>query len=125
QVLLPLNEPTYGTPRKSQIQTYLESNNGPGLQHLAVKTDDIFATLRDMKKRSHLGGFNFMARPASSYYQNLPERVPDLSKEQLRNIEELGLMADQDDQGILLQIFTHPVGDRPTFFLEVIPRIGC
>ncbi|CAM9183841.1 unnamed protein product, partial [Choristocarpus tenellus] len=122
-VLLPLNEPTFGTPRKSQIQTYLEQNNGPGLQHLALKTDDIFSTMRCMRERSLLGGFEFMDRPEGSYYKDLPGRVPGLTEEQYK--QELGLLVDNDDEGILVQIFTRPVGDRPTFFLEIIQRIGC
>lgn len=74
-VLLPINEPTYGTRRKSQIQTYLEQNEGPGLQHLALKTDDIITTLRHMRKHSELGGFEFMPRPGDSYYRKLPEKI--------------------------------------------------
>eukprot|EP00891_Asterochloris_glomerata_P003896 jgi/Astpho2/3896/Aster-04404 len=125
-VLLPINEPTFGTPRKSQIQTYLEQNEGAGLQHLALKTDDIFATMRELKARTHQGGFDFMPRASEAYYRNLPNKFGDkLSKEQLQQVEELGLLADIDDQGILLQIFTKPLSDRPTIFLEIIQRIGC
>lgn len=68
-VLLPINEPTFGTPRKSQIQTFLEQNEGPGLQHLALKTDDIFYTLRMMQERSEFGGFEFMPRASDEYYK--------------------------------------------------------
>jgi 4-hydroxyphenylpyruvate dioxygenase len=68
-VILPLNEPTFGTPRKSQIQTYLEQNEGPGLQHLALKTDDIFSTLRLMKERTSCGGFSFMPKASDHYYR--------------------------------------------------------
>ncbi|CAM9425951.1 unnamed protein product [Phaeothamnion confervicola] len=125
EVLLPLNEPTYGTPRKSQIQTFLEQNDGPGLQHLALKSDDIFKTMRLMRERSFLGGFEFMDCPSAEYYAALPKRIPSLTAAQLAQIEELGLLADEDDQGILLQVFTKPVGDRATFFLEIIQRIGC
>lgn len=126
EVLLPLNEPTYGTKRKSQIQTYLEYNNGAGLQHLALATNDIFATMKKMRAVSWCGGFEFMERPAPTYYQELPARIGDaLTKEQYAMVEELGLLADKDDQGVLLQIFTKPVGDRPTLFLEIIQRIGC
>jgi len=125
-VLLPVNEPTYGTPRKSQIQTYLEQNEGPGIQHLALKTNDIFATIREMKQRKYLGGFDFMPRASDEYYRNLPEKIGDgLTQEQYRQIEELGLLADKDDQGILLQVFSKPVGDRLTLFLEIIQRVGC
>uniref|UniRef100_A0A7S4IYZ2 4-hydroxyphenylpyruvate dioxygenase n=1 Tax=Odontella aurita TaxID=265563 RepID=A0A7S4IYZ2_9STRA len=126
-VLLPLNEPTEGR-RKSQIQTYLEQNRGPGLQHLALKTDDIFTTIARMRKSyDDLGiGFELMARPSDEYYRELPERLGDrLADAQYRELEELGILADADDEGVLLQVFTKPVGDRPTFFVEIIQRIGC
>ncbi|GBF87494.1 carbamoyl-phosphate synthase large subunit, chloroplastic-like protein [Raphidocelis subcapitata] len=125
-VLLPINEPTFGTKRKSQIQTYLEQNEGPGLQHLALKTNDIIATLREMSARSELGGFEFMPRPCEAYYRALPGRIGDaLTPQQYAALEELGILADKDDQGVLLQIFTKPLGDRPTIFIEIIERVGC
>jgi len=125
-VLLPVNEPTFGTPRKSQIQTYLEQNEGPGLQHLALKTSDIISTLRSMYAHSDFGGFEFMPRPSDKYYKELPNKIGDaLTPEQYKAVEELGILADKDDQGILLQIFTKPLGDRPTVFIEIIERIGC
>ncbi|KAJ0408336.1 hypothetical protein ATCC90586_000077 [Pythium insidiosum] len=125
-VLTPINEPTFGTKRKSQIQTYLEQNVGAGLQHMALKTNNIFHTLAEMRKRSFLGGFEFMPSPDASYYKRLPERIGnDLTPEQFKRIEELGLLVDKDDQGILLQIFTKPLGDRPTVFIEIIERVGC
>lgn len=125
-ILLPVNEPTFGTRRKSQIQTFLEQNEGAGLQHLALKTDNIFETMRLMKKMSYAGGFEFMPRPSDSYYRNLSKKVGDsLTEEQYKEVEELGLLVDKDDQGVLLQIFTKPVGDRPTIFLEIIERVGC
>ena len=126
-VLLPVNEPTFGTKRKSQIQTYLEQNNGPGLQHLALKTDDIFTTVREMRKYSHMhGGFDFQAPASDDYYKHLKEKIGDaLTDEQYALVEELGLLVDKDDQGVLIQVFTKPVGDRPTLFLEIIQRVGC
>jgi len=125
-VLLPVNEPTYGTKRKSQIQTYLEHNNGPGLQHLALYTTDIFLTMRKLRELEDYGGFELQERPSPLYYQDLPSRIGDsLTPEQYKLVEELGLLVDKDDQGVLLQIFTKPVGDRPTLFLEIIQRIGC
>ncbi|GAB4842876.1 hypothetical protein Ancab_012855 [Ancistrocladus abbreviatus] len=125
-VLLPMNEPVYGTKRKSQIQTYLEHNEGAGVQHLALMTEDIFLTLREMRKRSMVGGFEFMPSPPPTYYRNLKNRVGDaLTEEQIKECEELGILVDRDDQGTLLQIFTKPVGDRPTIFIEIIQRIGC
>jgi 4-hydroxyphenylpyruvate dioxygenase len=126
QVLLPLNEPTPGK-RKSQIQTYLEQNEGAGLQHLALKTDDIFATIRQMREAEEMfGGFELMKRPSDEYYRDLPDRLGDqLTEEQYASLEVLGILADADDEGILLQVFTKPIGDRPTFFVEIIQRIGC
>ncbi|XP_009118533.2 4-hydroxyphenylpyruvate dioxygenase [Brassica rapa] len=125
-VLLPVNEPVHGTKRKSQIQTFLEHNEGAGLQHLALMSEDIFRTLREMRKRSGVGGFDFMPSPPPTYYKNLKKRVGDvLSDEQIRECEELGILVDRDDQGTLLQIFTKPLGDRPTIFIEIIQRVGC
>eukprot|EP01104_Vermistella_antarctica_P002596 TRINITY_DN12811_c0_g1_i1.p1 TRINITY_DN12811_c0_g1~~TRINITY_DN12811_c0_g1_i1.p1 ORF type:complete len:450 (+),score=131.48 TRINITY_DN12811_c0_g1_i1:79-1350(+) len=125
-ILLPINEPTHGTKRKSQIQTYLEQNESAGVQHVALKTDDIIATMRELKKRTFLGGFDFMPRASDAYYKQLPKKIGDsLTEQQFKDIEELGLLADKDDQGILLQVFTKPLGDRPTVFFEIIQRIGC
>ena len=127
-ILLPVNEPTFGTKRKSQIQTYLEQNGGPGLQHLALKTDDIFATVREMRRHGGgRGGFEFQKPASADYYAKLPERVgaDALTKEQFEMVQELGLLVDKDDQGVLVQIFTKPLGDRPTVFIEIIQRIGC
>lgn len=126
-VLMPVNEPTFGTPRKSQIQTYLEQNQGCGIQHIAVKTEDIFTTMREMKKRGECGGFDFMPAPNHEYYLRVPERIGKdvLTPAQLVELEELGLLADKDDQGVLLQVFTQPVFDRTTVFLEIIQRLGC
>lgn len=123
-VLLPVNEPTFNTPRKSQIQTYLEQNGGPGLQHLALKTNDIFTTMKRMRAVTAYGGLEFMPKPSKEYYEALPDKIgPYLSPKQYKLCEELGLLVDRDDQGVLLQIFTKPVGDRSTFFFEIIQRI--
>ncbi|KAL3916927.1 MAG: hypothetical protein SGILL_004954 [Bacillariaceae sp.] len=126
EVLLPLNEPTNGR-RKSQIQTYLEQNEGAGLQHLALKTSDIFSTVRKMREvQQDLFGFELMKQPSDEYYRELPDRLGDrLTPEQYVELEELGILADADDEGVLLQLFTKPVGDRPTFFFEIIQRVGC
>jgi 4-hydroxyphenylpyruvate dioxygenase len=133
KVLLPLNEPTFGTKRKSQIQTYLEQNQGEGVQHIALFTTDIIKTMTAMKALGDHGGFEFQDSLGDQYYESLRSRLkmddpniyPRLSEEQLEGIKKLGILADRDDQGILLQIFTRPVGDRPTLFLEIIQRIGC
>lgn len=124
-VLLPLNEPTFGTKRKSQIQTYLEQNNGEGVQHLALFTNDIVHTLKKMKEI--VGGFEFMDPQPKSYYEKLPAKLGSLlSSKQYQQIEELGILADKDqDDGVLLQVFTKPLSDRPTIFIEIIQRIGC
>jgi 4-hydroxyphenylpyruvate dioxygenase len=126
-VLTPFNEPTFGTKRKSQIQNFLDHNNGSGVQHMALKTDDIFATMAELKQRSHCGGFEFMPAPGQDYYDRVPERIgkDTLTAAELKKLQDLGLLADKDDQGVLLQVFTKPVGDRPTAFLEIIQRIGC
>ncbi|KAF3776358.1 4-hydroxyphenylpyruvate dioxygenase [Nymphaea thermarum] len=125
-VLLPMNEPVFGTKRRSQIQTYLEHNEGAGLQHLAIGSANIFRTLREMRKRSFIGGFEFMPPAPPTYYRNLKNRIGDvLSDQEIQECEELGILVDRDDQGVLLQIFTKPIGDRPTIFLEIIQRVGC
>lgn len=102
-------------------------NNGEGVQHIALYTPDIFATLRHMRAAAEVGGFELQQRPATSYYAGARQRVGSaLSEQQYAQCEELGVLADKDDaEGVLLQVFTKPVGDRPTLFLEVIQRIGC
>ena len=105
-VLMPFNEPTHGTKRQSQIQTYLDHNNGSGVQHIALKTDDIFRTMRELRQRSLCGGFEFMPAPNQFYYDNVPARIGEdtLTADQLKELQELGLLADRDDQGVLLQV---------------------
>ncbi|KAL5731999.1 4-hydroxyphenylpyruvate dioxygenase [Ranunculus cassubicifolius] len=91
--LLGLNEPVYGTQRKSKIQTFLEHNEGAGVQHLALTTDDIFTTLKEMPRRSGVGGFEFMAPPPPTYYEHLKSRAGDvLSDEMIRECEEMGIL---------------------------------
>lgn len=125
-ILLPLNEPTYGTKRKSQIQTYLEQNKGEGVQHLALFSTEIFATMQRMRDATELGGFEFQEPQPNSYYNNVRERVGNsLNEEQYQLAQKYGLLIDKDDQGVLLQVFTKPLGDRPTVFIEIIQRIGC
>ena len=127
-VLLPINEPTHGTARPSQIQTFLDHHGGPGVQHLALKTEDAFATLRALRARAAGGapGFALMPPASPAYYAGLRAKVGDvLSEAQLEEAQALGLLVDRDDQGVLLQIFTRPLSDRPTVFLEIIQRVGC
>ncbi|XP_074578831.1 4-hydroxyphenylpyruvate dioxygenase [Curcuma longa] len=125
-VLVPVNEPVHGTKRRSQIQTYLDHNGGAGVQHLALASDDILKSLREMRARTAMGGFDFMPSPPPNYYQGVRRRAGDvLTEEQIKECQELGVLIDRDDQGVLLQIFTKPIGDRPTIFIEIIQRIGC
>jgi 4-hydroxyphenylpyruvate dioxygenase len=112
-VLLPLNEPVHGTKRRSQIQTYLDYHGGPGVQHIALASADVLRTLREMRARTPMGGFEFMAPPQAKYYEGVRRIAGDvLSEEQIKECQELGVLVDRDDQGVLLQIFTKPVGDR-------------
>ena len=118
RIKFPINEPAEGK-RKSQIEEYLEFYGGAGVQHVALSTTDIVRAIRELRER----GVRFLATP-ESYYEELPERVGDID-EDLGDLRELGILADQDDEGYLLQIFTKPIGDRPTMFLEVIERHGA
>jgi 4-hydroxyphenylpyruvate dioxygenase len=117
-VKFPINEPAEGK-RKSQIEEYLEFYEGPGAQHIAVATRDIVGTVAAMRRR----GVEFLTIP-DSYYDEVPSRVPEVT-EQLADLREQGILVDRDDEGYLLQIFTKPVGDRPTVFFEVIERHGA
>ena len=118
-VKFPINEPAEAQ-RKSQIEEYLEFYEGPGAQHLAVATRDIVATVAEMRRRR---GVEFLDIP-DAYYDDVPARVPEVT-EQLGDLREQGILVDRDDQGYLLQIFTKPIGDRPTVFFEVIERHGA
>jgi len=97
------------------------------LQHIAIKTNDIFDTISKIRHaEENLGGFELMVRPSDGYYRELPSRLGDkLTQDQYTRLEELGILADADEEGVLLQIFTKPLGDRPTLFIEIIQRIGC
>ncbi|MCJ8735365.1 hypothetical protein PDJAM_G00246110 [Pangasius djambal] len=118
-VKMPINEPAFGK-RKSQIQEYVEYYGGPGVQHIAMNTSNIIKAIRNLKDR----GMEFMTVP-NTYYQQLREKLKDSKvtiNEDLSILEELQILVDYDDKGYLLQIFTKPVQDRPTVFLEVIQR---
>jgi len=117
-VKFPINEPAEGK-RKSQIDEYLEFYEGPGAQHLAVATRDIVGTVTELRRR----GVEFLTIPPA-YYEDVPTRVPEVA-EQLVDLREQGILVDRDDEGYLLQIFTKPVGDRPTMFFEIIERHGA
>lgn len=118
RIKFPINEPAEGK-RKSQIEEYLEYYGGPGVQHVALATDDIVATVAELRRR----GVRFLATP-ESYYEELPGRIGEID-EDLGDLRDLGILADRDDEGYLLQIFTATLGDRPTMFLEVIERHGA
>ena len=118
KVVLPINEPAEGR-RKSQIEEYLDWYGGPGVQHIALRTEDIVATVAALRDR----GVRFLRVPAE-YYDDARVRMAgiDLPWEQLA---ELGILADRDQEGYLLQVFTETMGDRPTLFFEIIQREGA
>jgi 4-hydroxyphenylpyruvate dioxygenase len=118
RIKFPLNEPAEGK-RKSQIDEYLEYYGGPGAQHIAVATRDIVHCVEQLQAR----GVEFLQTP-ETYYDEVPERVGEIA-ESLEDLRRLGILVDRDDEGYLLQIFTKPIGDRPTVFLEVIERHGA
>ncbi len=117
KVKFPINEPAAGQ-KKSQIDEYLEAYGGPGVQHIALACDDIVATVQAMKA----AGVEFLGTP-DSYYDTLGEWVGE-TRVPLGILRELRLLADRDEDGYLLQIFTKPVQDRPTVFFELIERHG-
>jgi 4-hydroxyphenylpyruvate dioxygenase len=118
RIKFPINEPAKAR-RRSQIEEYLKFYNGPGVQHIALATDDILTTVRAMAAND----VSFLRVPPS-YYDMVPERVGPI-KENLQELAELGILIDRDDEGYLLQIFTKPVEDRPTVFFEIIQRHGA
>jgi len=116
-VKFPINEPAEGR-RKSQIEEYLDFYDGPGVQHLALATHDILATVSALQQQ----GVNFLTIP-HSYYTELQDRVGKID-EPIDELERLGILVDRDNEGYMLQIFTQPVEDRPTLFYEIIQRKG-
>ena len=118
RIKFPINEPASGK-KKSQIEEYLDFYNGPGVQHIAVATDDIVATVSAMRDR----GVEFLYVP-ETYYDDLLERVGAID-EDIELLKSHGILIDRDDEGYLLQLFTKPVLDRPTMFFEVIQRKGA
>lgn len=119
RVKFPINEPADGK-KKSQIEEYLDYYMTPGVQHIAMATGDIIETVRQLKSR----GIEFLRVP-ETYYDILPERIRNVGvKEDLTVIHDLGILVDYDDEGYLLQIFSRPLQDRPTMFVEVIERHG-
>ncbi|HEX8926977.1 MAG TPA: 4-hydroxyphenylpyruvate dioxygenase, partial [Terriglobales bacterium] len=116
-VKFPINEPAPGR-RKSQIDEYLESYCGPGVQHIALLTQDVIETVTKLQAN----GIDFLRVP-DNYYDVLPTRVGDIN-EPVEQIKKLGILVDRDQEGYLLQIFSKPVEDRPTVFFEIIQRKG-
>ena len=117
RVKFPINEPAEGR-KKSQIEEYLEFYKGPGVQHIAMATDDIVATVSKLSVQ----GVEFLRVPGT-YYADRERRVGKI-EEPVSKLEELGILVDRDDEGYMLQIFTRPVEDRPTLFYEIIQRKG-
>ena len=117
RIKFPINEPAEGR-KKSQIDEYLEFYQGPGVQHIALLTDDIIKAINKLKEN----GVEFLEVP-DTYYENLTERVGVID-EDLEVLRKLKILVDRDDEGYLLQLFTKPVEDRPTVFYEVIQRKG-
>ncbi|WP_119079715.1 4-hydroxyphenylpyruvate dioxygenase [Chitinophaga alhagiae] len=118
RIKFPINEPAEGK-KKSQVEEYLEFYGAPGVQHVAIATNNIVDTVRELQKR----GIEFLTVP-DSYYQTLLERVGKID-EDIQPLRELGILVDRDDEGYLLQIFTKPLQDRPTVFFEIIQRKGA
>jgi 4-hydroxyphenylpyruvate dioxygenase len=123
RIKFPINEPAKGN-KRSQIEEYLDFYEGSGVQHIAIATDDIIATVTELRAR----GIEFLSAPPRAYYEDIPNRLGDhmrMMNEDLNMIEKLAIMVDADEDGYLLQIFTKPVEDRPTLFFEIIQRMGA
>lgn len=118
RVKFPINEPAEGK-KKSQIEEYLDFYGGPGIQHIAVATDNIVETVLALQSR----GVEFLKVP-TAYYDNLADRIGQIDEE-IETLRPLGILVDRDDEGYLLQIFTKPVCPRPTLFFEIIQRKGA
>jgi len=114
RIKFPINEPAKGN-KRSQIEEYLDFYEGPGVQHIAVATDDVIKTVGELKAR----GVEFLPAPPQAYYDEIPARLGshmDMMKEDIKELQKLSILVDADEEGYLLQIFTKPVEDRPTLF---------
>ncbi|NLN25933.1 MAG: 4-hydroxyphenylpyruvate dioxygenase [Bacteroidetes bacterium] len=123
RIKFPINEPAEGK-KKSQIEEYLDFYEGEGVQHIAVTTDDIVSTVKQLRER----GVEFLPPPPQAYYDDIPRRLGDhmkIMKEDIQELQKYSILVDADEEGYLLQIFTKPVQDRPTLFFEIIQRIGA
>jgi 4-hydroxyphenylpyruvate dioxygenase len=117
RIKLPIVEPAPGK-RKSQVQEYLDYNLGPGVQHIALETDNILLAVENLQKN----GIKFLYTP-DAYYEMLPDRIGEID-EPIDELNRLNILVDRDEEGYLLQIFSQPVQDRPTLFFEIIQRKG-
>ena len=117
KIKMPINEPADGL-KKSQIQEFIESYTGPGVQHIAMSTRDIISTVTKLRNN----GVEFLSTP-KTYYDTLKSRVNEF-EEDINILSELGILVDCDENGYMLQIFTKPIQDRPTLFFEIIQRKG-
>ena len=117
-IKFPINEPAKGK-KKSQIEEYLDFYRGPGVQHIAIATEDIILTVRELRRR----GIEFLHVP-ESYYTDVADRVGAI-QEDMNDLKKLNILIDRDEEGYLLQIFTKPIQDRPTLFFEIIERNGA
>ncbi len=117
KTIININEPATGR-RKSQIKEYLDFHNGPGIQHIGLATSNIVETVLHLKQE----GVEFLPIP-QTYYDELADWVNEIDIP-VAQLAELGILVDRDDDGYLLQLFTKPVGDRPTLFFEIIERHG-
>ena len=123
RIKFPINEPAKGK-KKSQIEEYIDFYEGAGVQHLALASDDIIKTVRELKIR----GVEFLPPPPQAYYDEIPKRLgvhSEIMKEDIKELQKLSILVDADEDGYLLQIFTKPVEDRPTLFYEIIQRMGA
>ena len=123
RIKFPINEPAKA-PKRSQIEEYLDFYEGPGVQHIAVATNDIVHTISELKSR----GVEFLPPPPQAYYDNIPSRLGEhmaIMKEDIAELQKLSILVDADEEGYLLQIFTRPLEDRPTLFIEIIQRMGA
>ena len=123
RIKFPINEPAKAE-KRSQIEEYLDFYEDCGVQHLAVATDDIIGTVRQLRAN----GVEFLPPPPQTYYDAIPKRLGshmELMKEDISVLKELSILVDADEEGYLLQIFTKPVEDRPTLFFEIIQRMGA
>lgn len=123
RIKFPINEPAKAA-KKSQIEEYIDFYEDSGVQHLALATDDIISTIKQLKAN----GVEFLPPPPQAYYDEIPGRLGvhmEIMKEDISELQKLSILVDADEEGYLLQIFTKPLEDRPTLFFEIIQRMGA